>query len=154
MEYAIVVIGAGPAGLSCAHRLALLGHAVALFDDKAKLGGLNEYGLATYKTVDDFAQKEIRWLLSIGGIEVKGPNVFAGYWRMPDKTREEFTADGWFRTGDLARIGLTVSAGGADSLMRSPSAARETRRTSGRARRRARAAPAGARRRPALARRG
>ncbi|WP_180683560.1 malonate--CoA ligase [Tepidicella baoligensis] len=37
----------------------------------------------------------------IGGIQVRGPNVFKGYWRMPDKTREEFTADGWFRTGDL-----------------------------------------------------
>ena len=37
----------------------------------------------------------------VGGVEVKGPNVFAGYWRMPDKTREEFTADGWFRTGDI-----------------------------------------------------
>jgi malonyl-CoA/methylmalonyl-CoA synthetase len=39
----------------------------------------------------------------IGAIEVKGPNVFSGYWRMPHKTREEFTADGWFRTGDLGR---------------------------------------------------
>jgi malonyl-CoA/methylmalonyl-CoA synthetase len=38
---------------------------------------------------------------AIGGIEVKGPNVFAGYWRMPDKTRDEFTDDGYFRTGDL-----------------------------------------------------
>lgn len=37
----------------------------------------------------------------IGSIEVKGPNVFAGYWRMPEKTREEFTADGYFRTGDM-----------------------------------------------------
>ena len=37
----------------------------------------------------------------VGTIEVKGPNVFRGYWRMPDKTREEFTADGYFRTGDL-----------------------------------------------------
>ncbi len=37
----------------------------------------------------------------IGGVEVKGPNVFAGYWRMPEKTREEFTADGYFRTGDM-----------------------------------------------------
>ena len=67
----VAVVGAGPAGLACAHRLAMMGHAVTLFDDKPKLGGLNEYGLATYKTVDDFAQKEIRWLLSIGGIEVR-----------------------------------------------------------------------------------
>jgi len=40
----------------------------------------------------------------IGDIEVKGPNVFRGYWRMPDKTKEEFTADGWFVTGDLGKI--------------------------------------------------
>ncbi|WP_374569112.1 malonyl-CoA synthase [Ideonella sp.] len=40
----------------------------------------------------------------VGGIEVKGPNVFAGYWRMPEKTREEFTADGWFKTGDVGKI--------------------------------------------------
>ena len=40
----------------------------------------------------------------IGGIEVVGPNVFSGYWRMPEKTREEFTADGFFKTGDVGRI--------------------------------------------------
>jgi malonyl-CoA/methylmalonyl-CoA synthetase len=40
----------------------------------------------------------------IGGIEVKGANVFAGYWRMPEKTREDFTADGYFRTGDVGRF--------------------------------------------------
>jgi malonyl-CoA/methylmalonyl-CoA synthetase len=38
-----------------------------------------------------------------GVVEIKGPNVFAGYWRMPEKTREEFTADGWFRTGDVGQ---------------------------------------------------
>jgi malonyl-CoA/methylmalonyl-CoA synthetase len=40
----------------------------------------------------------------VGGIEVKGPNVFQGYWRMPEKTKEEFTADGYFKTGDVGKI--------------------------------------------------
>jgi glutamate synthase (NADPH/NADH) small chain len=67
----IAVVGAGPAGLSCAHRAAMLGHDVTVFEARPKPGGLNEYGLATYKTVDDFAQKEIDWLLSIGGIRMR-----------------------------------------------------------------------------------
>ena len=41
----------------------------------------------------------------IGGIQVKGPNVFHGYWRMPEKTAEEFTPDGYFKTGDIGKIG-------------------------------------------------
>jgi malonyl-CoA/methylmalonyl-CoA synthetase len=40
----------------------------------------------------------------IGNIQVRGPNVFAGYWRMPEKTAEEFSADGWFKTGDVGQI--------------------------------------------------
>ena len=40
----------------------------------------------------------------IGNIQVSGPNVFAGYWRMPEKTKEEFTADGFFKTGDVGKI--------------------------------------------------
>ncbi len=40
----------------------------------------------------------------VGGIEVKGPSVFSGYWRMPEKTAEEFTADGFFKTGDVGRV--------------------------------------------------
>ncbi len=41
---------------------------------------------------------------AVGAVEVSGPNVFAGYWRDPDKTRAEFAVDGWFKTGDLGRI--------------------------------------------------
>jgi glutamate synthase (NADPH/NADH) small chain len=67
----IAVVGAGPAGLSCAHRLAVHGHNVTLFDAREKAGGLNEYGIASYKSVDDFAAKEVDFILSIGGIDVR-----------------------------------------------------------------------------------
>ncbi|MHC0054448.1 NAD(P)-dependent oxidoreductase [Actibacterium sp. D379-3] len=67
----IAVVGAGPAGLSCAHRLAMKGNDVVLFDARNKPGGLNEYGIATYKTVNDFAQKEVEWLTQIGGITIQ-----------------------------------------------------------------------------------
>lgn len=67
----VAVVGAGPAGLACAHGLAVRGHDVVLFEARPKLGGLNEYGLASYKTTNNFAQKEVEWLLSIGGIEVR-----------------------------------------------------------------------------------
>ena len=67
----VAVVGAGPAGLSCAHRLAMLGHDVTVFDAKPKAGGLNEYGIATYKTTNDFAQREVEFILSIGGITVE-----------------------------------------------------------------------------------
>lgn len=74
----VAVVGAGPAGLACAHRLALAGHRVTLYDAHAKAGGLNEYGIAAYKTVDDFAQREVAWLLSVGGIELKTGVVLGG----------------------------------------------------------------------------
>jgi malonyl-CoA/methylmalonyl-CoA synthetase len=40
----------------------------------------------------------------VGHMQVRGPSVFKGYWRMPEKTAEEFTADGWFRTGDVGKL--------------------------------------------------
>lgn len=67
----VAVVGAGPAGLACAHRLALNGHEVTLFDARPKPGGLNEYGIAAYKSPDDFAAREVDWLLGIGGITLR-----------------------------------------------------------------------------------
>ncbi|OYX45380.1 MAG: dihydropyrimidine dehydrogenase [Rhodobacterales bacterium 32-67-9] len=67
----VAVVGAGPAGLSAAHRLAIKGHDVVIYDARPKAGGLNEYGIASYKAPDDFAQAEVDWLLKIGGIAVR-----------------------------------------------------------------------------------
>ena len=67
----IAVVGAGPAGLACAFVLARLGHAVVLHDAKPAAGGLNEYGLASYKMAGGFAQTELNWLLKIGGITLQ-----------------------------------------------------------------------------------
>ena len=67
----IAVVGAGPAGLSCAHRLAMLGHQVTVFEAEQKPGGLNEYGIARYKMTDDFARKEVEFLLEVGGIDLQ-----------------------------------------------------------------------------------
>ena len=67
----IAVAGAGPAGLACAHRLSLLGHEVTVFEARPKPGGLNEYGIAAYKTPDGFARREVNFILSLGGIELR-----------------------------------------------------------------------------------
>lgn len=67
----VAVVGAGPAGLACAHRLALLGHEAVVFEARPKPGGLNEYGIAAYKTPGSFAQREIDFILSLGGIEIR-----------------------------------------------------------------------------------
>ncbi|WP_422371264.1 NAD(P)-dependent oxidoreductase [Hoeflea sp.] len=67
----VAVVGAGPAGLSCAHRLAMHGHDITIFEAREKPGGLNEYGIAAYKSTNDFAQREVDWLMQIGGIELR-----------------------------------------------------------------------------------
>jgi len=87
----IAVVGAGPAGLSCAHRLALHGHEVVILDARRKPGGLNEYGIATYKTVDDFAQREVDYVLSIGGITVENGKALGRDFSISD-LRQDFDA--------------------------------------------------------------
>ncbi len=67
----VAVVGGGPAGLACAHRLSMLGHDVVVYEARGKAGGLNEYGIAAYKLPDSFAQKEVDFILSLGGISVE-----------------------------------------------------------------------------------
>ncbi|MET0211078.1 MAG: NAD(P)-dependent oxidoreductase [Burkholderiaceae bacterium] len=95
----VAVVGAGPAGLACAHGLARQGHDVLLYEARPKLGGLNEYGLASYKTVDDYAQREIDWLLSIGGITP----------RCGQQLGRDFTLDGLLAEFDAVFLGLGLS---------------------------------------------
>ncbi len=80
----IAVVGAGPAGLSCAHRLAMLGNDVVIYEAREKSGGLNEYGIAKYKLTDNFAQKEVEFLLGIGGIEIKHGQTLGGNVQLKD----------------------------------------------------------------------
>ena len=100
----IAVVGAGPAGLACAHRLAMKGHDVILFDARPKAGGLNEYGIAGYKTVDRFAEREVEWLLGIGGITVELGRRLGG----------DLTLDGLVREHDAVFLGLGL--GGVNAL--------------------------------------
>ena len=67
----VAVVGGGPAGLACAHRLAMHGHSVTIFDARPKIGGLNEYGIAAYKATNGIAQSEADYVLGIGGIAVQ-----------------------------------------------------------------------------------
>jgi dihydropyrimidine dehydrogenase (NAD+) subunit PreT len=84
----VAVVGGGPAGLSCAHRLAVLGHDVVVFNRDDKPGGLNEYGIAAYKTINDFAQTEVDYILSIGGIEVRNNSALGSDFELDELCRD------------------------------------------------------------------
>ncbi len=100
----VAVVGAGPAGLSAAHRLAMKGHEVTLYDARPKAGGLNEYGIAAYKVAGGFAQAEVDWLMGIGGIAAK-PGTMLG---------RDITLDGLQAGHDAVFLGLGL--GGVNAL--------------------------------------
>ena len=84
----VAVIGAGPAGLACAHRLAMLGHAVTILEARPKAGGLNEYGIAAYKLPGGFAQHEVDFVLAIGGIEIRNDQALGRDFTLADLRRD------------------------------------------------------------------
>ena len=100
----VAVVGAGPAGLAAAHRLAMLGHDVTVYDSKEKAGGLNEFGIAAYKSTNDFAAREVEWLLQIGGISME----------YGKKLGAELSLDAL--KGDFDAVFLSIGLGGVNAL--------------------------------------
>ncbi len=72
----VAIVGAGPAGLSCAHVLSREGVAVTVFEKESKGGGLMTYGIAAYKVTPDFCEEEIDFITSLGGIDIKYDQEF------------------------------------------------------------------------------
>ncbi|TIR00633.1 NAD(P)-dependent oxidoreductase [Mesorhizobium sp.] len=83
----VAVVGAGPAGLAAAHRLARHGHDVTILEARPKAGGLNEYGIAAYKSVDDFAQAEVDYVTAIGGIDIQNGKALGRDFQLSDLIR-------------------------------------------------------------------
>lgn len=100
----VAVVGAGPAGLACAHRLAMLGHEVTVYEAKTKAGGLNEFGIASYKSTDDFAAREVEWLTSVGGIKIETGKALGA-----DLSLDSLTSD-------FDAVFLGVGLGGVNAL--------------------------------------
>jgi dihydropyrimidine dehydrogenase (NAD+) subunit PreT len=67
----VAVVGAGPAGLSCAHVLSREGIDVTIYEKESKGGGLMTYGIAAYKVTPDFCEEEVKYITSVGGIQIK-----------------------------------------------------------------------------------
>lgn len=103
----IAVVGAGPAGLACAHRLAMLGHDVEIFESHAKPGGLNEYGIAKYKLTNNYAQREVEFLLEIGGIHINYGQTLGQNLQLQDLQRKYAAVFLGIGLGASRALGLT-----------------------------------------------
>ncbi|MGX5839115.1 NAD(P)-dependent oxidoreductase [Mesorhizobium sp. ArgA1] len=83
----VAVVGAGPAGLAAAHRLARHGHEVTILEARPKAGGLNEYGIAAYKSIDNFAQAEVDYVTAVGGIDIQNGKALGRDYQLSDLIR-------------------------------------------------------------------
>jgi glutamate synthase (NADPH/NADH) small chain len=67
----VAIVGAGPAGLSCAHVLSREGIDITIYEKESKGGGLMTYGIAAYKVTPEFCEEEVKYITSVGGIDIK-----------------------------------------------------------------------------------
>ncbi len=102
----VAVVGAGPAGLACAHRLSLRGHDVVILEARPKPGGLNEYGIAAYKVPEDFAQMEVGFVLALGGIELRDNQALGRDFTLADLRRDYDAVFLGMGLGGVRRLGL------------------------------------------------
>lgn len=102
----VAVVGGGPAALSCAHRLAMLGHQVTVLNGADKPGGLNEYGIAAYKTINNFAQVEVDYILAIGAIEVRNGKSLGTDYSLAELRDEYDAVFLGFGMGGVNELGL------------------------------------------------
>jgi dihydropyrimidine dehydrogenase (NAD+) subunit PreT len=100
----VAVVGAGPAGLAAAHRLSMHGHDVVVYDARPKAGGLNEYGIASYKTPGGFAQAEVDYVTAIGGITIETGKIMGEHFTLSDLT------------GSFDAVFLGMGLGGVNAL--------------------------------------
>ena len=102
----VAIVGAGPAGLACAHALAVSGIESTIFDSREKTGGLNEYGIAAYKAVEDFAAREAAFILSIGGVEVRRGQALGRDVKLEDLRRDYDAVFIGMGLGSTNKLGL------------------------------------------------
>jgi dihydropyrimidine dehydrogenase (NAD+) subunit PreT len=94
----VAIVGAGPAGLSCAHVLSREGIDVTVFEKESKGGGLMTYGVAAYKVTPAFCEEEVDFILSLGGIDVKYDHEFG----------KDFSLNDLQKNYDAVYIGIGV----------------------------------------------
>ena len=103
----VAVVGAGPAGLSAAHRLAWHGHDVVVLDARPKPGGLNEYGIAAYKATENFAQAEVDFITGIGGIEIRNDQALGRDYQLHELHADYDAVFVGLGLGDVNELGLS-----------------------------------------------
>ena len=94
----VAVIGAGPAGLSCAHMLSRQGVNVTIYEKESRGGGLMTYGIAAYKVTPQFCEEEVNYIMSIGGIDI----------RYNQELGKDITIDGLKNEYDAVYLGIGV----------------------------------------------